>query len=233
MDWGSTLSQVLDLLRSQLDSMLRLVLAGALGGVIGLERESSGKPAGFRTNLLICVGAALLTELSVYMAGQAHLIANATADPARLAAQIVSGIGFLGAGTIIQSRGSVHGLTTAATLWVVAAIGIAVGAEAYLLAVVATAVVMVALRTLGRMEPTLLRRQPVDRTVTVELARPDQIEDVEAVLRERGVRVGRRHVERRDHGCVASFEIELSDDGVRIITQKLAAQPVVRRLTIT
>ncbi len=147
LDWAGALEALRSL---RLDLLGRLVLAAALGGAIGIERELEGKPAGLRTNLLICVGAALLTELSVLvyeLAGSA-----ASADPARIAAQIVSGIGFLGAGTIIQARGSVSGLTTAATLWVVAAIGIAVGAGAWGEAVGATVLVIAALVLLGRLE---------------------------------------------------------------------------------
>ena len=135
----------------RLDLVERLLLAAALGGLIGLEREVHGKPAGFRTNLLICVGSALLTDLSVVIAMTADP-ATTNADPARIAAQIVSGIGFLGAGTIVQSRGSVVGLTTAATLWVVAAIGIAAGAGAYVEAIGTTILVIVALILLGRFE---------------------------------------------------------------------------------
>src|SRR5687767_4174529 len=123
----------------RLDTLARLVLAAVLGGIIGTEREVSGKPAGLRTNLLICVGAALITELS------AEVAAAGDGDPGRLAAQIVSGIGFIGAGTILQSRGKVMGLTTAATLWVVAAIGIAVGAGAYIEAAGSTVLVLFAL----------------------------------------------------------------------------------------
>src|SRR5690554_6224470 len=118
----------------RLDLLLRLLLAAVLGGLVGVERAIGGKPAGFRTNLLICVGATLLTELSIGVATLAPP-GRIAGDPARIAAQIVSGIGFLGAGTIIQSRGSVVGLTTAATLWVVAAIGIAAGSGAYVEAV--------------------------------------------------------------------------------------------------
>src|SRR5690606_42014922 len=106
----------------------RLFLAALLGGIIGLEREATGKPAGFRTNLLICLGAALITEISIAIAHDTALQQPLQADPGRIAAQIVSGIGFLGAGTIMQTRGSVTGLTTAATKWVVAAIGMATGA---------------------------------------------------------------------------------------------------------
>src|SRR6267143_5089463 len=114
---------------SELAEALRLHLLGklslaiVLGGAIGLEREIAGKPAGLRTNILICVGAALLTHVSVAIT----TIPERVGDPSRLAAMIVSGIGFIGAGTIMQTRGTVTGLTSAATIWVVAAIGIAVG----------------------------------------------------------------------------------------------------------
>ncbi len=163
----------------RLDLLGRLVLAAALGGVVGLEREWSGKPAGFRTNLLICVGAALLTELSISVARAADPMAMA--DPGRIAAQIVSGIGFLGAGTIIQSRGGVVGLTTAATLWVVAAIGMAVGAEAYAEAVGATVLVVIALLVLGQLEPVLIRHREVVLRVTMGRD-PRIVEMVEAVM---------------------------------------------------
>lgn len=171
----------LDLSGLHLDLLGRLLLAAALGGVVGLEREWSGKPAGFRTNLLICVGAALLTELSLAVAAATD--PGRAADPARIAAQIVSGIGFLGAGTIIQSRGSVTGLTTAATLWVVAAIGMAVGAREYAEAVGVTLLVMVALLLLGRLEPYLNRH--IDRVVRVTITGGSETQDqVEAVVGE-------------------------------------------------
>jgi putative Mg2+ transporter-C (MgtC) family protein len=141
----------------------RLLLAAVLGGVVGFEREVSGKPAGLRTNLLICVGAALLMDLSIRVAGRANAANLAVgvefrADPARIAAQIVSGIGFLGAGTILQARGHVIGLTTAATIWVVAAIGMAVGAQAYLIAIGATVLVFLSLVLLSRVEGMAERR---------------------------------------------------------------------------
>lgn len=170
-----------DLSTLRLDLMGRLLLAAALGGAIGLEREWSGKPAGFRTNLLICVGAALLTELSVSVAVAAD--PDMAADPARIAAQIVSGIGFLGAGTIIQSRGSVVGLTTAATLWVVAAIGMAVGLHSYTEAIGTTALVVVALLLLGRLEPYLTRR--VEYPIRVTLSGGAEVqEQVESTIGE-------------------------------------------------
>src|SRR5947209_102780 len=104
----------------------RVFFAVLCGGLVGLERELKNKPAGIKTNILICLGSALYTSVSVLLSTRLS-DSNHFGDPARVAAQIVSGIGFLGGGTIIQSRGTVLGLTTAATIWVVAAIGICVG----------------------------------------------------------------------------------------------------------
>ena len=132
----------------RLDLLGHLLLASLIGGAIGWEREQSHKPAGLRTNILICVAATLLTDLSV----RAGAHATGPSDPARIAAQIVTGVGFLGAGTIMQSRGSVMGLTTAATLWVVAAIGMAVGFGAIIEAVGTTFVVLLALIPLRTLE---------------------------------------------------------------------------------
>jgi putative Mg2+ transporter-C (MgtC) family protein len=142
----------------KLATLGRLVLAGFLGGLIGLERELKAKPAGLRTTLLICVGAALFTELSLDLALLATNGGDALrADPARLAAQIIPGIGFIGAGAILHGRGRVSGLTTAATLWVVTAIGIAVGSGAYVEAIGTTVMVLGTLLLLGRMEKWVRR----------------------------------------------------------------------------
>ncbi|MDX1675389.1 MAG: MgtC/SapB family protein, partial [Longimicrobiales bacterium] len=190
----------MDLSALRLDLLGRLLLAATLGGLVGIEREWSGKPAGFRTNLLICVGAALLTELSVAAAIDSDPSLT-TADPTRIAAQIVSGIGFLGAGTIIQSRGSVLGLTTAATLWVVAAVGMAVGLRKYPEAVGTTVLIMVALLILGRLEPYL--SQHVDHIIRVTMEGNSDVQDaVEAVIGER-------------LGCELA-EIERSEEGVQV-----------------
>src|SRR5690606_8392039 len=152
--------QLADTLR--LGLLGRLVLAAILGGLIGLERELRAKPAGLRTNLLICMGAALLMEVSMTVAGMAEGILRADGtrlggDPGRIAAQIVSGIGCLEAGTILQARGSITGLTTAATIWVVAAIGMAVGAGAYVEAIGSAVLVGVSLIVLARVEDRLIR----------------------------------------------------------------------------
>jgi len=123
----------------EIEMILRLLLAAVLGAVIGYQRERAGKSAGLRTHTLISVGAALFTIGSLYAFG-------ATADPARVAAGIVAGIGFLGAGTIIRREGGVvEGLTTAATIWAVAAIGLAAGAGLYLVSAVTTVVILIVL----------------------------------------------------------------------------------------
>ena len=127
------------------NTILRLLLASFLGGVIGLEREIKHKPAGLRTNMFICFGCAMFTILSF------RFSAN-IADKTRIAAQIITGIGFIGAGSIMHSKGAVSGLTTAATMFVVASIGMAVGGGEYLTAIFATMVILVALSVLGSLE---------------------------------------------------------------------------------
>jgi len=145
-----TIHQSLHLLWNELSGVLsstlaRLVVAAILGGIIGLERQLRRKPAGLRTNMFICFGSAMFTVLSRQLAGT-------DADSARIAAQIIPGIGFIGAGSILHSRGSVTGLTTAATLFVVASVGMAAGGGLYLTALFATAMILIALALLGRLE---------------------------------------------------------------------------------
>lgn len=134
------------------EALARLFLAVALGGVIGFERESVDKPAGFRTNILVCVGAALFALVST--AG----FFETGADPARVASNIVVGIGFLGAGTIFRTGGGVQGLTTAATLWTVAAIGTACGIGYYAGALGATTIVILVLTLMKSVERLFPRR---------------------------------------------------------------------------
>ena len=128
-------------------SVIRLVFAAILGGLIGLEREFKHRAAGLRTNMFICFGAAMFTLLSQRLAG-------VPSDAARIAAQIIPGIGFIGAGSILHTRGLTTGLTTAATLFVVASVGMAAGGGLYLTAMFATGLVLLALFALGHMEET-------------------------------------------------------------------------------
>src|SRR5678816_1934792 len=126
---------------------VRLALAVLLGGAIGLEREASDKPAGLRTNILICVGSTLMMILSIQVA---HHYAVVSADPSRIAQGVITGIGFLGAGTILHSRGGVTGLTTAATTWAVSGIGLALGSGFYMLAFTTTILILAVLWVFGR-----------------------------------------------------------------------------------
>jgi putative Mg2+ transporter-C (MgtC) family protein len=150
MDW----QHMVDLLHREMasgivaTSLARLVLAAVLGGIIGLERELRHRPAGLRTNMFICFGAALFTILSDVLAVE-HL-----GDHTRISAQIIPGIGFIGAGSILHTRGLTTGLTTASTLFVVASVGMATGGGLYLTAVFATGLVLAALFSLGHLELT-------------------------------------------------------------------------------
>lgn len=209
-----------------------LVLAAVLGGAVGLEREINGKPAGFRTNLLICVGAALITHLSreIALSTAIEPLGGLRGDPARLAAQIVSGIGFLGAGTIMQARGSVVGLTTAATLWVVAAIGIATGAHEFVPAIGTTVLVLAALLVLGKVEHGMVRRR-ASRTLQVTLA-PDAatLERLEKDLGRFGFRMRTEEVEWQADELVATLEVagrpSAIEEAVRVLLQSTGVRRV-------
>lgn len=135
----------------------RLFFAILCGGLIGLERELKNKPAGIKTNILICVGSALFTSVSVLISAS-HADKGYFGDPARIAAQIVSGIGFLGGGSIIQSRGTVLGLTTAATIWIVAAIGLCIGIGHADIAVISSITVVLILVATNLFEDRILGR---------------------------------------------------------------------------
>jgi putative Mg2+ transporter-C (MgtC) family protein len=128
--------------------LLELLLAIVLGGIIGFERETARKAAGLRTHILICMGATMFADLSYRMVAHGG-------DPGRIAAQILTGIGFIGAGAIMQHGEKVRGLTTAASIWMVTAIGMALGFGAYADAIVAAALVFVVLRGIGRLEQAI------------------------------------------------------------------------------
>jgi putative Mg2+ transporter-C (MgtC) family protein len=168
------------------ESLLRLALAAVLGGLIGVERELREREAGLRTHLLVALGSALFTIVGAY--GFHEFLTSGApvvrADPTRIAAQIVTGIGFLGAGAIIRQGFSVRGLTTAATLWVVAAVGLAAGAGYYSVAVITTALVLIALYPLRLIAyKMIVRFRPEDGRLLVELpagaAPGDVIDEVE------------------------------------------------------
>jgi putative Mg2+ transporter-C (MgtC) family protein len=179
---GSISEQLVRELRLEL--LVQLLLAVVLGGAVGVEREFRGKPAGLRTNILICVGATLFTVLSYRLAG-------ARGDPGRVAAQILTGVGFIGAGTIMHMRGAVTGLTSAATIWVVAAVGMAVGSGAYVEALGATLLIMLVLGGLAPLEGYMARQATLSHVVIH--AQPDKstVNDIEALVQRTGLDVVR------------------------------------------
>ncbi|MDA1081539.1 MAG: MgtC/SapB family protein [Gemmatimonadetes bacterium] len=189
----------------RLDLGVKMLVAVLAGGAIGLERQVAGKPAGLRTNILICVGSALLADLSINIGGVWGQ--GLIGDPARVAAQVVTGIGFIGAGTIMQSGGTITGLTSAATIWVVAAIGLTTGAGFYVEALGATLTVMLVLAGLGRLEHRLLR---VRRTMSVTVRTKPGV--TEEWVRERLGADGLRIISLRmfDHSTDRIFEMRLS-----------------------
>ena len=153
----------------QIELTLRLVVALALGGVIGWERELQRMPAGFRTHALVALGAAIFTVVSAYG------LTGPQSDPTRIAAQIVSGVGFLGGGAILHHGGTVRGLTTAASLWAVAAVGMAAGAGLLIMALVSTVLVIIGLEVFDRFERAMKRR--FDIPAKVRSPRIDEPDD--------------------------------------------------------
>ena len=187
--------------------LAKLLLATILGGAIGLEREMAGKPAGLRTNILICIGAALFTQLSVDLARVGFTATGQPyGDTTRIAAQIVSGIGFLGAGAILHGEGAVVGLTTAATVWVVAAVGAAVGAGAFIDAAGGTVLIMLVLVGLRPLERKLsAKRRRVRATLRVKPGL--DFETFSDVIQGNGVHIySQRSFE---HDTDRTFEMEL------------------------
>jgi putative Mg2+ transporter-C (MgtC) family protein len=146
--------------------VMRLVLSVVLGGIIGFERQQRGKTAGLRTHILVCLGSCLVAGVSLNLYYNVQGMTNA--DPARLAAQVVSGIGFLGAGAIMKEGPTIKGLTTAASLWVVASVGIATGAGALVGAVATTVLVVLALEVLPKIDKLYTSRSPRVRDLLIK-----------------------------------------------------------------
>jgi putative Mg2+ transporter-C (MgtC) family protein len=184
----------------RLELLLQLSLAILLGGMIGLERELKGKPAGLRTNILICIGATLFTVLSMRLA-------EGRGDPGRVAAQILTGVGFIGAGTILHLRGAVTGLTSAATIWVVAAIGMALGSGAYVEALGTTLLVVMVLAGLERLEDRLARRETQSRLVIHARPEPNAVEELESVVQANGLTIERSQARRENVDLVVELQV--------------------------
>jgi putative Mg2+ transporter-C (MgtC) family protein len=205
-------------------TMVRLILAALLGGIIGLEREFKRKPAGLRTNMFMCFGSAMFTILSLQLASAYP------GDHTRIAAQIIPGIGFIGAGSILHSRGSVTGLTTAATLFVVAGIGMAAGGGLYLTSVFATIVILIALYVLGWME-TRFSLKPL--VMTYEVVGPNAeelVSGVNQVLEEERRMMQTVQVGRSNHHHRLQFKIEATQKEHDAMLNKLRQMHAATRV---
>ena len=185
--------------------ILKLVLAAALGGLVGLERELRGKPAGLRTNMFICAGSALFTILSEMMAVQWG------GDATRVASQIIPGIGFIGAGSIIRAQGAVRGLTTAATIFVLASVGMAVGSGFYWTGVFTAVTMLLTLSLLGWLERHFQWKTEVR---SYELEFPDQESLQKSLMPELERRELHAHnfsCRPRDGGVQVRFDLDTSE----------------------
>lgn len=210
------------------EALLRLALSFLLGAVLGLERETHDRPAGLRTFILVSTGSTLLMIVSI---GLRDLYpGSAGVDPGRIAAQVVTGIGFLGAGTIIHEGHIIRGLTTAAGLWVVSAIGLAVGAGFYLTAAVTTALALLALTLLARVERSYIGAKGYAQLKVVMADQPGQLGRVGSALGELGIDIRDVRLAHRDGGLV---EVELrvrpaGRDSLRQAVEALLGLPGVR-----
>jgi putative Mg2+ transporter-C (MgtC) family protein len=212
--------QVFELLRNELGVVLsstlaRLLLAAILGGIIGLERQIRHKPAGLRTNMFICFGAAMFTVLSDQLAG------SLGGDHTRIAAQIIPGIGFIGAGSILHARASVTGLTTAATLFVVASVGMAAGGGLYLTAVFATVIILIALVVLGGMEHAFLLKSLIT-TYEVTGSNVDaMLREVNRILDTEQLTMQSVHIASADHEFRMVFAVDCEREQQNVFSIRL------------
>ncbi|GAA0180007.1 hypothetical protein SH2C18_27770 [Clostridium sediminicola] len=200
---------------SYYEVIVRLALAILIGGIVGYEREYKNRPAGFRTHILVCVGATVVSMIQIYdmkviirqIAENPQLAGALKADIGRLGAQVVTGVGFLGAGTIIRDKGSVKGLTTAASLWTVACIGLAVGLGYYFLSIVSTVAVFIALVSLKKVEARLIDKRKMVR-LQIEYFGKEFIRAMQECFESNGVKI--KNIE---------FDIEEEEDEEEIVQQ--------------
>jgi len=208
---------------------LRLFVALLLGGLVGFERESHNRPAGFRTHILVCAGAALIMMLSAYgftdMAGNRYMV-----DPSRIAAQVVTGVGFLGAGTILQQRGSIRGLTTAASIWVVSGIGLAAGIGFYAGAVMTTFVVLVSLLLLGRIEKAILSQRRLKSLQIRAKDQPGLLGKISGILVDLKLNIQRIEIIDQAFDSVVGRDI-ISMEFLLVVPLSLNADQLLRRLS--
>jgi putative Mg2+ transporter-C (MgtC) family protein len=215
------------------DYILRLFVAMALGGVIGLERQVRGRSAGLRTNILVCLGSAavIIAFQKLYDAADPGSESAIRIDPARAAAGVITGVGFLGAGTIVKSKSFVRGLTTAASIWVVSAVGITVGLGDYASAVVLTALVLLTLFVLHRVRIPSNRFSPLTLDWRGD---PEVLDEVIARLESRSVRIRRRSMTRHPQkgDCRAYLSLQYREEAPLLeLVGELQADPRFERVS--
>ncbi|EOD00617.1 MgtC/SapB family protein [Caldisalinibacter kiritimatiensis] len=201
--------------------VLRLFLSIILSGLIGLERETVKRPAGFRTHILVCVGSTLIMLVGIYIFEIFRF--QTKLDPARLGAQVISGIGFLGAGTIIKEGNTVKGLTTAAGLWAVACIGLAVGAGFYIGAIITSLLALVTLLAFTKLEKRIKNRLNYMKINLKVVNKPGQIGKIGKLMGDLGINIDRIEVDCDNEEIVninMIIKIERSEDKI-IILDKL------------
>lgn len=192
---------------SDYEIILKIVLGTFLGGLVGLERELHGRVAGLRTHILVCVGSTLIMLTSTHIFDVYRGIA--AVDPSRIAAQVVSGIGFLGAGTILRFRASVRGLTTAASLWTVAAVGLAVGSGFYNGAILTTAIVLISLLFFSKLETLFIRRDWYKILLIEAKGTFSELKKIREILGEYKVEIKDLEIEKIEHKKTVLIKMNL------------------------
>jgi putative Mg2+ transporter-C (MgtC) family protein len=211
-----------------IEVILKLILAIALGGLIGLEREASQKPAGFRTNILVCVGSAMMMTMATLLV-QAK---GGTADTlVRMAAGVITGVGFLGAGTIFQARGTIAGLTTASTLWLVAGLGLVIGAGYYLPALIFTALTITTLLLFRKIEDSYLRKSQFHYHMKAK-ARPYILSSLRKLALHHGVRLERLIMKQEGQSYLLAFSFSASEEKEQEFNQGLLELADIEELKI-
>ncbi len=193
---------------SLLEIVLKLLLAVALGGLIGLERESSHKPAGFRTNILICIGATMMMVLSGLIFQGKEGIEN---HFSRIAAGVITGIGFIGAGTIIQAGGIVVGLTTAATLWAVAGLGLVIGAGYYWIAIIFAAIIILTLVIFRQLEGQYLKESIYKYSLKAKYSK-DTLLNIKRIALHEGLKFRELNLKKEGSTSVIDFSFQATDE---------------------
>jgi putative Mg2+ transporter-C (MgtC) family protein len=211
-----------------IEVILKLVLAIALGGLIGLEREASQKPAGFRTNILVCVGSTMMMTLATLLI-QAK---GGTPDTlVRMAAGVITGVGFLGAGTIFQARGTVAGLTTASTIWLVAGLGLVIGAGYYLPALIFTAMTITTLLLFRKIEDSYLHKSQFHYHLKAK-ARPYILSSLRKLALHHGVRLERLTMKQEGQSYLLAFSFSASEEKEQEFNQGLLELADIEELKI-